>query len=149
MADLVGGGKNWVAAGNQVTVVRKQPNYRLYAIEAVFIAFVIVWTTHIAAGKLSLWDSSQSENTLKKTFQGDTVQWSIWGWLVITTVVAFGVSNNVTAKFTAAFAWLILISVVLINGEQFLKLVPNATGIPAGYSNKKPTPGNNDNPTKL
>lgn len=108
-------------------MVKKQPNYKLHTLYALTTAFVIVFGLHIAAGRLSLWDTSQSESTLKNTFHGDSVTSALVSWGLIAFVLFSMSAFDSTAPLSAAFAWLILLAVLLINADRILKV--------AGYFN--------------
>jgi hypothetical protein len=96
--------------------------YRYHVLFAMFSAFIIVYGTHLATGKLSLWDPSSSESTLQKTFKGDSIGLSLISWGVLFTVVFSMSTFDTTASLASAMAWLILISVILINADVILKI---------------------------
>lgn len=108
-------------------MVKEQPNYNLHVLYALTIGFGLVFVVHIAKGKLSLLDTSKSEDTLKATFTGDTVDKALMGWAFIALVLFSAAAFDSTAPLAAAFAWLILVSVLLINATTILKI--------AGYYN--------------
>lgn len=110
-------------------MVKKQPNYKLHVLYAVTLSFIIVFMIHIAKGKLSLVDTSKSEDTLGNTFKGDSVNQAIVGWGVIALVLFSMAAFDSTAGLAAAFAWLILIAVLLINADTLLKI---AGALPSG-----------------
>ena len=102
-------------------MVKKRPNYKLHVLYAVTLGFVIVFITHLAKGELALIDTAKTESTLKSTFEGDSVDKAFIGWGVIALVLFSAAAFDSTASLAAAFAWLILISVVLLNAQTLLK----------------------------
>lgn len=103
-------------------MVKKQPNYKLHVLYATTLAFIIVFMVHIAKGKLALVDTSKSQDTLTNTFKGDSVDSAIVGWGIIALVLFSMAAFDSTAGLAAAFAWLILISVLLINADTLLQI---------------------------
>lgn len=108
-------------------MVKKQPNYKYHVLFAVSMGFIIVFVTHLAKGQLALVDTSKTESTLKSTFEGDSVERAFVGWGIIALVLFSASSFDSTASLAAAFAWLILISVILLNGQTLLKISGNYT----------------------
>lgn len=109
-------------------MVKKQPNYKLQVLYAVTLAFTMVFLLHIAKGKFSLIDTSQSEDTLGNTFKGDRVQEAVVAWGIIAFVLFSMSTFDTTAGLAAAFAWLLLLSVLIINADTLLVLAGKAPG---------------------
>lgn len=103
-------------------MVKKQPNYKLHTLYALTTAFLIVWGLHIVNGKLSLWNPDQSESTLRNTFRGDSVSQAMKAWGVLALVLFSMSAFDSTAPLSAAFAWLILIAVLLMNADRLLAI---------------------------
>lgn len=103
-------------------MVKKQPNYKLHVLYAVSLGFIIVFLTHLAKGELALIDTAKTESTLKSTFEGDSVDKAFIGWGVIALVLFSAAAFDTTASLAAAFAWLILISVILLNADTLLRI---------------------------
>lgn len=110
-------------------MVKKQPNYKLHTLYALTAAFIIVFGLHLASGKLSLWEPEKSESTLRNTFRGDSAQQAMIAWGVLVIVLFSMAAFDSTAPLSAAFAWLILIAVLLMNADRLLKI--------AGATNKR------------
>jgi hypothetical protein len=109
-------------------MVKKQPNYNYHVLFAVTTGFLLVFVVHLAKGKLSLINTDMTSNTLSSTFKGDSVERAFIGWGMIALVLFAAAEFDSTAPLAAAFAWLILVSVLLINAETLVKI--------AGYYNK-------------
>lgn len=103
-------------------MVRKQPNYKLHTLYALTTAFIIVFGLHILNGKLALWNPETSESNLRNTFRGDSVRSATVAWGVIALVLFSAAAFDSTAPLAAAFAWLILISVILINTDRIVAI---------------------------
>lgn len=103
-------------------MVKKQPNYKLHTLYALTTAFLIVFGLHIANGRLSLWNPEQSESTLRNTFRADAVGNAMKAWAVLALVLFSMSAFDSTAPLSAAFAWLILIAVLLMNADRLLAI---------------------------
>jgi hypothetical protein len=108
-------------------MVKKEPNYQYHVLFAVTSAFLLVFTVNLAAGKLALLDTKKSEDTLTAMFKGDSVSSAFIGWGVIALVLFSASSFDGTASIAAAFAWLILVAAILLNGQQILKIMGATT----------------------
>jgi hypothetical protein len=104
-------------------MVKKEPNYKLHVLYALTTGFVLVFVIHLAKGQLSLIDTSKSEDTLRNTFTGDSVDRAVVAWGVLALVLFSMAAFDSTASLAAAFAWLILISVILVNTQTLLKIM--------------------------
>ena len=102
-------------------MVKKQPNYKLHVLYGVTLGFLLVFITSVAKGKLSLVDTKKTESTLSSTFEGDSVDKALVGWGAIALILFSMAAFDSTASLAAAFAWLILISVLLLNAQVLLK----------------------------
>ena len=120
-------------------MVKKQPNYKLHTLYALTTAFLIVFGLHIANGKLSLWNPDQSESTLRNTFRADSVGNAMKAWGVLALVLFSMSAFDTTAPLSAAFAWLILVAVLLMNSDRLLA-VANAGASTGGGGGKHAKP---------
>ena len=124
-------------------------NYKYHTAFALSVAFIIVFGLQAAAktGIGGVTASEKTGNVVKDTLSGASAAASLKAWAVIAFVLVSAASFKSTESLAAAFSWLILISVILINGQQALKIFNGP--LPAGTSTVKPVAGNNSNPTKL
>lgn len=120
-------------------MVKKQPNYKLHVLYALVSAFLITFTLRIKQGPISVSNTTQTEGTVRNTFRADAVGEAMKGWVVI-AVVLFSLSAfDSTAPLAAAFAWLILVTVVLANTDRLFELFSTApTGVGGGGGARKP-----------
>jgi hypothetical protein len=96
---------------------------------ALFAGAGLVFVTHVAKGRIGLWDYNQSQDKIVNAFTGDSVENAIlaWGFIMI---VLFPMSEfPSTAPLAAAFAWLIFISVILVNADVLMKIAGNTPAL--------------------
>lgn len=104
-------------------MIKKEPNYKLHVLYATVTAFVLVFVIHVGKKNLSLIDTSKSEDTLRNTFTGDSVDRAFYSWGAIALVLFSAAAFDSTASLAAAFAWLLLVAVILVNTDYLLKVM--------------------------
>lgn len=123
-------------------------NYRYHTLYALSIAFLIVFATQIYVRTASGGTATEATgNRVKDSLDGAAGAASLKAWAVIALVLMSMSGFKSTQSLAAAFSWLILISVVLINGQQLLKIFNGP--IPVGKSTTPPISGSNINPKPL
>jgi hypothetical protein len=113
-------------------MVKEAPNYKLHVLYALVTAFLVVYLTNISKKKLKIVGTTKGEPSnnwaarAKTIATGDSVEQSLVGWGVIYLVLFSAVAFDSTAPLAATFAWLILISVILVNTEAIYAILNNA-----------------------
>ena len=99
-------------------------NYQYHALFALSIAFLIVFATQVYVKTGSGTTASEKTgNNIKDSLNGASGAASLKAWAILAFVLFSAASFKTTQSLAAAFAWLILVAVVLVNGEQLLKMV--------------------------
>lgn len=115
-------------------------DYSYHTLFALSMAFVIVMVTHMTAKNLG--NTEETGNAVRDTLNGQSARTSLWGWLFIFIVLLSASSFKSTQSLAAAFSWLILISVLLVNGQSLFRIfssrsLPQTTKIQSGkYAGK-------------
>lgn len=122
-------------------MVKKEPNYPKHTLIALFLGAGLVFTVHVAKGKIGIWSYDQSQDKLANAFTADSVQNALVAWGFIFLVLLTLSEFPSTAPLSAAFAWLIFISVVLVNADTIIKITgaTPAFGGTASTGTTKPT----------
>lgn len=109
------------------------PNYQQHVFIAISLSIIIVIVAAYGRGKTV---SSKTANQYLDP-KSDPIKFGV-SWLGIAVVLLAGASFRGTDKLAAAFAWLIFVAVLLINGEQALSAFQNKVhfGANAASSNQ-------------
>lgn len=102
-------------------------NYQYHVLFALSVSFIFVFGTHMAA--VHFGNTQETTGKIQQTLNGSSTKASLIGWGFIAAVLLAMAEFDSTASLAAAFAWLILVSVLLINGKAVLDVVNQMTSL--------------------
>lgn len=128
-------------------MIKKEPNYPRHTLVALFLGVTTVFVVHVAKGRIGLWNYNQSQDAVVNAFTGDSVMNALIAWGFIFFVLLTMSEFPSTAPLAAAFAWLILISVILVNGDTVIKILGATPALGGTIATKANVPYQNPTDT--